>query len=407
MDFFRDDREAKAREILGDLHGIDRIQIVKTQEKALEDWEKAEIALAEAWEEKRPRAQGTGSDRAGDRKPDATLLSVDDRTGIVYAVQDPLGSGAGAGHVHGSLVKRAELGTAAGELEGAHGHGHGRPFKAEWALVKDGRLFVGSHGNLQKKRSLFVKVVEGDWRVRTEDWTERYTKLAQAAGVPAGGYCVFEAAEWLEEQRKWIFLPRRVVREGATAEALLPFTGSNLLLEADEDFAAVPLANEPSRTFSTVKAVPGFPGELLALKTFDTECSTYVATFGADGRLLLPETFVCAAKFEGAPRARAPRRRARPSLEPREIAEIKSRLAVTKSEAVATRDVELPAKLEAAAAASRRSIDDATRVIMIEFEFAAKNIRATAGVRSHDFDFDFVDPALKAMARDNKLDPEA
>eukprot|EP00741_Cyanophora_paradoxa_P010432 tig00000037_g10087.t1 len=211
-----------------------------------------------------------------------SLLTVDDRTGLVYAIEGE------------RLVKKAELGLV-----------ENLPFKAEWATVKDGRLYIGSHGNVKEKRTLPVKVVHPDWTVTTEDWTPRYKKLMAAAGAPNGN-CVYEGAVWHPQRKRWIFLPRKIVADSSIPWSMSSFMGANVLQEATENFESVtqrtlPLAAEPSRTFSSVKIVPGFEQELVALKTieFDTECATYLTVFTVDGHVLLPETYIASDKYEG------------------------------------------------------------------------------------------------------------
>jgi soluble calcium-activated nucleotidase 1 len=221
------------------------------------------------------------------------LLTVDDRTGAVFAVEQ--------NEVHPVAVL-------------ADGDGYtGKGFKGEWMARKDGYLYVGSVGKewtTQKGEVLnnnpqWVKVLDPRLRVKQENWRAHYEVLRKATGTQHPGYLMHEAVGWHENERKWYFLPRRVSREPYD-DVLDERRCSNLALVASEDFAEVEVREvgtlSPSRGFSAFKWIPGRPNEVLALKTdeWGGTTQTYIAVYDlTTGAVLMPETLVGDIKFEG------------------------------------------------------------------------------------------------------------
>mmetsp|Transcript_16702 Transcript_16702/g.49968 ORF Transcript_16702/g.49968 Transcript_16702/m.49968 type:complete len:455 (-) Transcript_16702:46-1410(-) len=222
------------------------------------------------------------------------LLTVDDRTGAIFAVEN--------NEVHPVAVL-------------ADGDGYtGKGFKAEWMTRKDGYLYVGSVGKewtTQKGEVLnnnpqWVKVLDPRLRVTQENWHSRYEALRKATDTQYPGYLMHEAVGWHESERKWYFLPRRVSHEPYDDE-LDERRCSNIALVANEDFSEVTVREvgllTPTRGFSAFKWIPGRPNEILALKTdeWGGTTQTYIAVYDLNtGATLMPETLLPGdIKFEG------------------------------------------------------------------------------------------------------------
>lgn len=69
-------------------------------------------------------------------------------------------------------------------------------FKAEWATVKDGKLYVGSHGKESVKASgkvkdrdmEYVKIVSSNGQITSVNWSPNYAKLKNAANFTSPGF---------------------------------------------------------------------------------------------------------------------------------------------------------------------------------------------------------------------------
>lgn len=232
------------------------------------------------------------------------LLTVDDRTGVVFEITKDM-----------KAIPRHIL------MEGDGNQSKGQ--KNEWATVKDGKLYVGSFGKeyvnsdgtIKNRWNLWVSVIdERTGQVTHEDWTHRYEVLRQATGSSWPGYMIHEAIEFDSINRKWVVLPRRVsplMYDEKTDE----LKGSNLVLVLDEDFTRVEqhFAMGPAiplRGWSSFKFVPGSNNDVIvALKTEEEEnkqtgesqTRTFITIFRiSDQKELMEQTPVPGAfKFEG------------------------------------------------------------------------------------------------------------
>ncbi|XP_037094233.1 soluble calcium-activated nucleotidase 1-like [Pollicipes pollicipes] len=157
---------------------------------------------------------------------DGHLLSVDDRTGVVY---------------------RLTSGQAVPWLILADGDGAvAKGFKGEWMAVKDEHLYIGglgkewttTTGEVLNHNPQFVKRVSCGGGVEHLDWQPVYQRLMAAAGLVAPGYLIHEAAAWSQRLRQWVFLPRRASSERYD-DLADERRGTNLLLRADAQFADV------------------------------------------------------------------------------------------------------------------------------------------------------------------------
>lgn len=228
------------------------------------------------------------------------LLTVDDRSGIVFAIKDM-----------SKVVPRYIL------MEGDGATDKGQ--KSEWATVKDGLLYVGSFGkeytnkdgSVANRNNLWVSIVDGAGHVSHVNWTPNYELLRQKTGTTFPGYMIHEAVTWSPSLRKWLVLPRRVSSEPYD-DVKDEHRGSNTIIVVDEDWsdAKVLKAGEhvPERGFSSVKAMPTPEGEetkaLLCLRSEEDAAAgtqtAYISILGLDGSVKMPEIEVPGKhKFEG------------------------------------------------------------------------------------------------------------
>lgn len=233
------------------------------------------------------------------------LFTVDDRTGILYKIDD-LSSSSSEMHV----VPWVILSDGPGNVS--------KSFKGEWMTVKDEHLYVGGlgkewtnpQGEFINDHPMWVKRVDAWGRVEHLQWTETYKEIRRSMGIEWPGYMVHEAVQWSEIHKKWFFLPRRVSHE-VYNEDVDEGRGSNVMAVADEFFRSTPEVtrigtnNEPStRGFAAFQFVPNTNDELIiALKSEEKDghpVGSYVTVFHISGRILLHEQQLQGAyKFEG------------------------------------------------------------------------------------------------------------
>ncbi|XP_072152348.1 soluble calcium-activated nucleotidase 1 isoform X2 [Bemisia tabaci] len=226
---------------------------------------------------------------------DGRLLSVDDRTGIIYEIDT----------VHNKVYPRVLLPDGNGKSM--------KGFKAEWATAKDETLYVGgmgkewttSEGILENYDPQWIKTVSPAGEVKHFNWRENYIRLRRALQVEFPGYMIHESCAWSAIHKRWYFLPRRSSRlryNDKTDE----FMGTNVLLSTDADFSSIMVTYigeiVPTHGFSSLKFIPD-TGDMVmvALKSEEDKgvTATYVIVFTISGDILLPETKVADLKYEG------------------------------------------------------------------------------------------------------------
>lgn len=221
------------------------------------------------------------------------LLSVDDRTGVVYSI------------VGTKVVPWVIMSDGAG--------GSNKGFKGEWCTVKGHSLVVGglgkewttSQGEILSHDPMWVKEISANGGVKHTDWRDKYLAVRRAAGISWPGYMIHEAVGWSEVRGEWVFLPRRMSGDrynDVTDEKM----GTNLMITADKAFKDIKVATVgdkiPTHGFSSFKFVPGTNDNLIvALKSEEVEgrVATYIIVFNMDGLVIYPETKIGDRKFEG------------------------------------------------------------------------------------------------------------
>lgn len=231
------------------------------------------------------------------------LLTVDDRTGVVFEITPEL-----------KAIPRHILMEGNGETSKGQ--------KNEWATEKDGLLYVGSFGKeyvnsdgtIKNKWNLWVSVIDKNGKVWHEDWTDKYEVLRKATDASWPGYMIHEAIEFDPINRRWVVLPRRVSSD-MYDEKTDERKGSNLVLILDEDFTRVERKFAvgpaiPLRGWSTFKFQPGSNNDVIvAVKTEEEENKktgvaaqrSFITVFRlSDGAELMEQTPIPGSyKFEG------------------------------------------------------------------------------------------------------------
>ncbi|KAJ8682482.1 hypothetical protein QAD02_018274 [Eretmocerus hayati] len=224
---------------------------------------------------------------------DGRLLTFDDRTGVAYFFE--------ANNIYPWVIL-------------ADGNGKStKGFKAEWATVKNEKLYIGSMGkewSTPTGESInsdpqWIKIVSPNGEVQSVNWIANYKRLQEVAGVKSPGYMVHESGAWSDVHKKWFFLPRRCSKEryNATKDE---HSGCNLLLTADESFTnvqATPIDKLiPVRGFSSFKFLPGSNDSIIvALKSEEVgDCTaTFITAFTIEGEILMADLKVADKKYEG------------------------------------------------------------------------------------------------------------
>ena len=251
-------------------------------------WEEEEVRL-----ESSLGAGGRGMELSELSVFSGRLLSLDDRTGVVYSI------------VRDTVVPWVILADGAGASV--------KGFKGEWSTVKGDKLIVGGlgkewttqTGDIVNHDPMWVKEISCDGGVRHLDWRAHYLAVRASVGITWPGYMIHEAVCWTEVRREWVFLPRRMSEEkynDVTDERM----GANTLIIASEDFSSIRQLSVgervPSHGFSSCKFVPGTDDELMvALKSEEVEgrVATYIMAFTTGGEVVMAEEKIGDRKFEG------------------------------------------------------------------------------------------------------------
>eukprot|EP00051_Salpingoeca_urceolata_P028439 m.486887 g.486887 ORF g.486887 m.486887 type:complete len:512 (+) comp24656_c0_seq1:371-1906(+) len=192
-----------------------------------------------------------------------------------------------------------------------------KPFKNEWATVKDGRLWVGSigkewitpTGDVLHHNAEWVKTITAHGRIDNFNWAPIYQAMRTATNTTYPGYLWHEAVYFDTRSRQWIVLPRKASFEPYTVKAD-ETKGSNLLLIADEYFSNIQVRRvgeiEPTYGYTTLRKFPGTENLYVALKVAELEDTdvqhTKLCVFDLDGRFYLDNggcADVSDIKFEG------------------------------------------------------------------------------------------------------------
>jgi soluble calcium-activated nucleotidase 1 len=229
---------------------------------------------------------------------DGHLVTVDDRTGIVYRIDGMK-----------DIIPWVLLNDGPGNVT--------KGFKAEWMTVKNKQLYVGglgkewttAEGVFVNYHPMYVKIVGHAGDVQHVEWIENYKKLRSAVGIDFPGYMIHESGQWSDVHQKWFFLPRRASKE-TYSETDDEFRGTNLLLITDESFRSVEVRyignkGNGARGYAAFQFVPGTNDDIIvALKSEEKDgvpVASYLSVFTlSTGHVLLEEQSLRGPfKFEG------------------------------------------------------------------------------------------------------------
>ena len=169
-----------------------------------------------------------------------------------------------------------------------------------------GREWVGDDGRIEHYNPQWVKEIDRTLHVESLDWRQKFEALRSTLGLRSPGYLWHEAVIWDSWLRRWIVLPRK-----ASVNAYTPTEdetrGTNVLLLAAEDFSRIETLHigplEPEWGFAAVRKVPGTNDTYAALKALEVgpRTATKICVFNLAGEMLLNPPFVDVdeMKFEG------------------------------------------------------------------------------------------------------------
>eukprot|EP00118_Oscarella_pearsei_P008893 m.48006 g.48006 ORF g.48006 m.48006 type:complete len:403 (+) comp33851_c0_seq2:45-1253(+) len=260
-------------------------------------WDSGRLTLVSAVSEK-----GRGMELSDLVFFDGRLLSVDDRTGIVFGIR---GFDRPDTNAEISVVPWAILSDGPGWVS--------KGFKGEWMTRRDRHIYVGGLGKVWTTTTGEVRNTHPQWikkvgvlgGIRHINWVENYISLHTALGIHHPGYVIHEAVCWSDVHRRWFFLPRRASHESYNDQDD-EHRATNLLVTCDDHFKNIRFQRigvlNPTVGFSSFKFVPGTEDSVIvALKSEEDkgQIASYVTVFTVDGDILLEPTYIESNKYEG------------------------------------------------------------------------------------------------------------
>lgn len=228
---------------------------------------------------------------------DHLLLAVCDITGLVFKIRPE----------EGHIFQRWALADGDGE--------ESKPFKGEWATVKDGMLWLGStgkewtllDGTVKHRNCEWVKTIDRSGRIENYDWGPVYRSLRKATNTSFPGYLWHEAVHFDPMNRQWLFVPRKSSEAGPYQPDTDETKGANWLITTEEDFSNIKVSRlgplEDEFGFSSLRKVPGTESLFLAVKIREVkgETASKICIFDSKN---VADTFGCSdvfskLKFEG------------------------------------------------------------------------------------------------------------
>ena len=141
-------------------------------------WNKTDTQLVSTWS-----AKGRGMELSALTSFNGRLLAVDDRTGIVYSIQD------GNNMVPWVILTDGDGNKAKG-------------FKGEWSTVKGDKLIVGGigkewttrDGDILNHDPMWIKEISYDGGVKHVDWRNSYIRVRESLNISLPGYMIHEVS---------------------------------------------------------------------------------------------------------------------------------------------------------------------------------------------------------------------
>jgi len=226
---------------------------------------------------------------------DGNILTVDDRTGIVFKV-------VGKDIVPWNILSDGDGLSTKG-------------FKGEWMTVKDKVLIVGGmgkeytmpDGSIAHHNPEYIKQISHLGGVEHKSWKANYDAIRLAAGYPYPSYLLHESCNWSEYHQQWFFLPRRASKEPYD-EVLDENRCGNILIRADDKFNDITVTTigelNRSRGYSAFRFIPNTKDKfIIATKTEEDpntkRMKSYITVFHVDGKIVLNDQLIGENKYEG------------------------------------------------------------------------------------------------------------
>jgi len=221
------------------------------------------------------------------------LLTVDDRSGIIYEIIDS------------KLVPWVVLPDGNGRTP--------KGFKAEWMTIKDKVLYVGglgkvwttTTGEVVNDNPQHVKMISPVGHVLHMNWANYYNAMMEAVGIYRPGYVIHESCNWSPYHDKWFFLPRRASKEKYDDQED-EHRATNIMITADGTFTDINVKKigplQVTHGFSSFRFIPKTKDTIVvALKTEEDKgkIASYIMVFNINGDILLDEVKIGDIKFEG------------------------------------------------------------------------------------------------------------
>jgi len=156
-----------------------------------------------------------------------------------------------------------------------------KPFKGEWATIKDDAVWLGSigfewygpNGDILHRNAEWVKTIDASGMVRNLNWHPVYQAVRSITNTTLPGYLWHEAVEWEPVHRRWIMLPRFASNTSRYIPGKEHSDTADLLIVADESFSNIKvtrLAHHDKRYgFTSVKKLPGSQKLFMVLRVHE------------------------------------------------------------------------------------------------------------------------------------------
>eukprot|EP00929_Paragymnodinium_shiwhaense_P114214 TRINITY_DN82557_c0_g1_i1.p1 TRINITY_DN82557_c0_g1~~TRINITY_DN82557_c0_g1_i1.p1 ORF type:complete len:407 (-),score=38.06 TRINITY_DN82557_c0_g1_i1:189-1376(-) len=190
-----------------------------------------------------------------------------------------------------------------------------KPFKAEWATLKDDRIWLGSigfewygpDGKVLHRNPEWIKTIDSKGLIQNLNWHPVYQTIRTATNTTAPGFMWHEAVEWEPVERVWIMLPRFASTTARYEPGTEHESTADLLIVADSDFRNIRVTrlqhHEPGFGFTSVRRLPGSRKLFMVLRVHEDGSNqrTQAGIIDLDGNFYMdpPYVEVGARKFEG------------------------------------------------------------------------------------------------------------
>lgn len=225
------------------------------------------------------------------------LLTMCDITGLVFKIKPDKNH-------QPQVFQRWALADGDGE--------QAKPFKSEWATVKDGLLYIGSIGkewtvvaenksHVLHRNSEWIKTIDRNGKIENINLGPVYQAVRTATNTSWPGYLIHEAVHFNKITRRWMFLPRKESKNmyNPTSDE---YQGTNLLITTTEDFSDIKVSRigplEREYGFTSVRQLEEDLFVALKVREVNGETATKMAVFAINGTMYMDPSFVNVDKYK-------------------------------------------------------------------------------------------------------------